>query len=331
MAKLAGMGAVTVPAVFILLFVRAVPARSADGPKPASLPVTASLLPLGGDGWLLAADPGKVGRQRQWWTQPTPEARSIRVPSVIQEVYPDYHGVAWYWRDFAAPANPHPEGRYLLRFWNVDYQADVWVNGRYVGGHECADGRFVLDATDAVKPATANRLAVRVLNPSEQPIDGLVLKQTPHRNKTCAFTYGCDYNHGGIEGPVELIVSPAVRVEDLFVRPDWKTGAIDIQTNLRNASANPSLSLSRDGAGPDRGFPLDGRTIDALRIPRFPPGRRLLPLERPATLAPLLPYGKLRADRHSRSARPRTPAQGPCQLQSHGLQRGEGRARAGLA
>ena len=62
------------------------------------------------------------------------------MPWIIQEAFPGYHGVAWYWRDFNAPANPHAGGRYLLRFWAVDYLAEVWLNGVHVGGHEGGEG-----------------------------------------------------------------------------------------------------------------------------------------------------------------------------------------------
>jgi hypothetical protein len=34
---------------------------------------------------------------------------------------------------------------------------------------------------------------------------------------------------------VDLLLAPAVRVEDLHVIPDWKTGAVDIRANIRNA------------------------------------------------------------------------------------------------
>ena len=76
--------------------------------------------------------------------------------------------------------------------------------------------------TSAIRHDTRNQIAVRVLNPTDEPIDGITLRQIPHRNKTCAFSCGCDYNHGGIEDSVELLVTPAVRIADLFVRADAK-------------------------------------------------------------------------------------------------------------
>src|SRR5437867_4342693 len=88
-----------------------------------------------------------------------------------------------------------------------------------------------------MKKGARNLVAVRVLNPADDPIDGIALKQTPHRNKTCAFTCGCDYNHGGIEDSVELLVTPAARIEDLFVRADPKTGILLVQVDVRNAGS----------------------------------------------------------------------------------------------
>jgi len=193
-----------------------------------------SVMSLDGE-WLLAPDPKNMGRDGKWWSAPRPEAKPTKVPWIIQDAFPGYHGVAWYWRDFTPPANPHPQGRYLLRFWAVDYKADVWVNGTYVGGHENGETPFVLDVTDTIQPGAPNRLAVRILNPTHEPIDGIVLKQTPHRNKEIPYRAGASYNHGGIVDSVELLVAPSVRIEDLFVRPDAKTGILRVQVSIHNA------------------------------------------------------------------------------------------------
>ncbi|MBP5739049.1 MAG: hypothetical protein J6X38_08225, partial [Abditibacteriota bacterium] len=191
----------------------------------------------GEKGWTLAVDPDNVGKNQGWFDKAKAaalETRETKVPWVIQEVYPGYHGYAWYYRDFTCQKNPDPKGRYLLKFWNVDYKGDVWVNGKFVGEHEGAEGVFVLDITDAVKVGKSNFLAVRVLNPTPEGIDGIVLEQTPHRNKTNDFVFGNDYNHGGIEGNVELITSPAVRVSDVFVTTDIKTGVATLETTVTN-------------------------------------------------------------------------------------------------
>ncbi len=202
----------------------------------AAAPGSSQLVSLDGPGWLLATDPANVGRDQQWWTEPRPDAKPTQVPWIIQEPFPGYHGVAWYWRDFSAPANPFPQGRTLLRFWAVDYTAEVWLNGTRVGGHEGGESPFVLDVTDAVRPGAANRLAVRVLNPTHEPIDGIVLNQTPHRNKALPYSAGSAWDQGGIMDSVELLVVPPVYLEDVFVRPDWRTGRVRVQASVRNSN-----------------------------------------------------------------------------------------------
>ena len=123
--------------------------------------VSTMVTPLDGQ-WLLATDPRNVGRDEKWYAAPRPDAKLTKVPWLIQDAFPGYHGVAWYWRNFDAPRNPHAQGRYLLRFWAVDYKADVWLNGKHIGEHEGGETPFVLDATDAIKPGKTNRIAVRV-------------------------------------------------------------------------------------------------------------------------------------------------------------------------
>ena len=213
----------------------AIPATSANQPAESDLskPLGTSLLRLDGQ-WLIATDEKNTGRDKHWFAAPVSDARTTRVPSIIQEVYPGFHGVAWYWRDFRAPIHPYSQGRYLLHFERVDYLAEAWVNGLYVGGHEGGETPFVLDITDAVKPREKNWLAVRVLNPTNDPIDGVVLKETPHQCKNLPYVNGGTYDYGGIVGSVELVMVPAVRLENLYAGPDWKTGKIRIQATCRN-------------------------------------------------------------------------------------------------
>ena len=210
------------------------------------------ILRLDGE-WSIATDPENVGRTEQWYANSLRGATSTRVPGVLQEAFPGYHGVSWYQRSFAAPANPNPQGRYLLRFEAVDYLADVWVNGVHAGGHEGSETPFVLDVTEAVKPNTENRLTVRVLNPTNQPIDGIALNEIPHLCKIVPYFNGNLYDFGGIVGSVELWMAPAVRLRDLYVRPDWKTGKIRIQATARNSTSRTARGLFEFEVAPAAG------------------------------------------------------------------------------
>src|SRR5512133_1230586 len=90
---------------------------------------TSSAITLDGSSWKLATDPNNVGVAEKWFSELRPESMNATVPGLIQDTFPGYAGAAWYWRDISIPVNPHEDGRYLLRFWDVDYLADVWVNG----------------------------------------------------------------------------------------------------------------------------------------------------------------------------------------------------------
>lgn len=252
----------------------------------ASDQAASAVFSLDGDGWLLAADPQNIGRDQKWFESPRPEAKPSRVPWIIQETLPAYHGVAWYWRDFDAPRNPHPRGRYLLRFWQVDYMAEVWLNGAAVGGHEGGEGPFVLDVTDQIRPGAKNRLAVRVLNPIDSPIDGICLRETAHCAKVIPLSAGAAPNSGGIMDSVELVCTAAVYVDDLFViaRPEGNNGTIHIQAGVCNATSatqkgqiDISVASARSGetttaAHLERDLPAGGSPVEcdlAIANPRL--------------------------------------------------------------
>lgn len=248
-------------AVLVASNAAADPEPQASSPRPVAVPTT--VLSLNSEAWLLKTDPENVGREQKWWEQPWADAKTTKVPWIIQDAFPDYHGVVWYGRDFDAPANPHQPGRYLLRFWQVDYKADVWLNNRSVGQHEGGESPFVLDVTEAIRPGAVNRLVVRVLNPTHQPIDGIVLNETAHRNKALPYGPGSAWNQGGIMDDVELLVAPLVRIAEVFACPDWTTGVVRIEATLQNASA-PAPGHLEFAIAPAAG----GETIVSERVDR---------------------------------------------------------------
>lgn len=96
------------------------------------------------------------------WSQGVPASRPIAVPGSWNEQLPDlrdFCGVAWYQTELELP--PVAQRRRTLRFGSVNYAADVWVNGRHLGGHAGGHLPFELDATDALV-AGRNRIVVRV-------------------------------------------------------------------------------------------------------------------------------------------------------------------------
>ena len=243
--------------------------------------VTTSVTSLDGE-WLLMTDPEDAGRERKWFSAPAPGAKQANVPGIIQESFPAYHGVAWYWRDFISPlprfkTEKKEQWRYLLRFWAVDYLADVWLNDVWVGRHEGSETPFVLDVTDVIKPTgqvgSLNRIAVRALNPTNELIDGMRLNETPRRAKIIPYSAGSSYDSGGIVDSVEILITPLVRIEDLHVWSESKTGIVHIETNVRNAGSKPAAVALQFTVSPAE----SGETLDVAGLTReLPPGDTLI-------------------------------------------------------
>jgi hypothetical protein len=55
-----------------------------------------TVVSLEGNAWRVASDPQNIGREQSWWKGPAADARPMRVPGILQEALPGYHGVAWY-------------------------------------------------------------------------------------------------------------------------------------------------------------------------------------------------------------------------------------------
>lgn len=203
-----------------------------------------------------------VGKQQQWWTGPRTDAKPARVPGSLQETLGEYHGVAWYWRTVTIPRNPHAGGRYVLRFWSIDYFIEVWVNGQCVGSHEGVDTMVEFDVTEAIRPEFENVLAVRLINPGNEAVDGFVIRECPGRNKFDPWSPGSSYNNGGILDSVELLLAPPVRAESLYLKPDWKTGAIEAEVNVRNATGKSVKGRLELSVAPTAG----GETLDVSTL-----------------------------------------------------------------
>ena len=108
-------------------------------------------------GWKICTDPGNQGVEAGWLSAVPQLAVDAPVPGIIQQVFPDYHGIAWYWCE-VAPFSVPAGYQALLRFESVDYAARVWLNGHAIGGHENDGVPFELDATPYIEAGQPNFL-----------------------------------------------------------------------------------------------------------------------------------------------------------------------------
>jgi beta-galactosidase/beta-glucuronidase len=69
-----------------------------------------------------------------------------------------FHSHLWYQRDFEVERKPMK--RILLHFGAVDYHAEVWVNGTFMGNHEGGHTPFQFDITDALTDGPVQNLTV---------------------------------------------------------------------------------------------------------------------------------------------------------------------------
>jgi hypothetical protein len=187
--------------------------------------------------WKLACDPTNEGKRLNWQEKP-PErnARPAPVPGIIQQAFPDYHGVAWYWTTFHTALKENPDKSYAVKFHEVDYYCDIWLNGTLLGSHEGAEFAFEMDCGKALKFDRKNLLAVRVINPIDEPIDGFAMEDIAHRFKWNPKQYcpGVMYNYGGITRGVELVENNPVRIMDVHAQADIAKSCIKVSVKIRN-------------------------------------------------------------------------------------------------
>lgn len=117
--------------------------------------------------WDFRFDDDNIG-EREKWNEELKGDLKIRVPftyeteaSGIGET--TFHPYVWYGRELQLPAGLNGK-RVMLNFQAVDYNAKVWVNGSYAGGHQGGYAAFSLDISDYVntEAGASNRLVVKV-------------------------------------------------------------------------------------------------------------------------------------------------------------------------
>jgi len=259
--------------------------------------------------WLLAIDPDNRGRSAGWEQRPTAAAQPGATPGAIEEVFPGYDGIVWYWRSFQPPPAPIGAPWSGLRFMAADYLADVWLNGIYLGSHEGGETPFTLDLGTALQVAGDNLLAVRLIHVGAEPIDGLDLLHVPHGIKAVPFRPGRFHNYGGIWQTVELLALPPVRIADIFVQPRIQTGDAIVEIALLNTTSQAvqghidlAIGLAQ-GDGPIAGevvstslTPGETPFTATVRVPEI----RLWALDRPVlyTLSARLNVAGEVSDRH---------------------------------
>lgn len=151
-------------------------ASSADTPRPEHPTpdsVRAHWANLNGK-WQFRFDAQDEGQKAKWFEPGTGDFdRTIVVPFGWESELSGIHkvkgapNVGWYRRTFEVPGDFPKGDRVWLHFGAVDWQADVWVNGKHVAAHEGGYSPFEADITEALKPGDKNTLVVRAYDPTD--------------------------------------------------------------------------------------------------------------------------------------------------------------------
>ncbi|MDY3917926.1 MAG: malectin domain-containing carbohydrate-binding protein [Candidatus Limivivens sp.] len=153
------------------------------------------------------------------------------------------HGTAWYRKELNYREAWRDRQVFLL-FEGVGSYADVWLNGRYVGGHKGGRTCFSLDITEALSPEGSNVLYVRAAHPEK-------IRDLPW---ICGGCYGTPNSEGsqplGIFRPVHIQVTGKVRVKPFGVcitTPglEGTRSAVKIETELVSMSGRSQEILLR--------------------------------------------------------------------------------------
>ena len=164
----------------------------------------------------------------------------------------------WYRVAFKTPAQARGE-RLTLTFEGINYAAEVWLNGKKLGGITGAFIRGKFDVTELVSATAENVLAVKVCPPPHPGIaEEESIKAGPGENggmmmldgPTFGATEGWDWipsirdRNTGIWQDVTLTATGAVEVGDLQVvttlpKPDRSEADVEIEAPLTNTSSAP--------------------------------------------------------------------------------------------
>lgn len=140
----------------------------------------------------------------------------------------------WYRRAF--DYTRHDDVRLLLHFGAVDYEARVWVDGRFVGRHEGGHTPFTFDITDALKKRDHHEIAVWAHDDPQgvaQPRGKQDWLDEPH-----SIWYP---RTSGIWQTVWLEEAPRRRLADVRFTPQLERWAIGFEARLHDPEPGGDL------------------------------------------------------------------------------------------
>jgi len=204
--------------------------------------------------WEIRFDPENAGGARGWEAG-FPGGRPIAVPASWNEQFAelrDYLGAAWYQTRFELPGKIESHKNFL-RFGSVNYLADVWLNGVWLGRHEGGHLPFEFEVTHLLRE-DVNLLVLCVdgfLAPDRVP-PGNVPRNPQDRFAELNYPDGSFdfFPYCGIHRPVLLYSAHRAGISDLTVKTDIEGGTGLVHVNIQRGETAPALArLTLRGSG----------------------------------------------------------------------------------
>lgn len=182
--------------------------------------------------WLFLTDPDNKGEENGWQAKLPSEAKTVIIPSLWNNELGllCYTGKAWYEKQFKTQG-----GTLRLEFGSVMTEADVWLDGKYVGNHYGAFTQFEF-----------------ILNGIEAGEHTLVVRaDTTKDKKSFPQEYTDWHNYGGIARDVEAQELKGITILSNHIvyelSDDFKNATLHAELEVYNADnqeASSELSIT---------------------------------------------------------------------------------------
>lgn len=196
--------------------------------------------------WDFAFDQKKAGKKEKWYRE-FPAQMKIEVPFAYQCELSgigstEHCDVVWYDRKVTIPADMEGK-RILLHFGAVDYKADVWFDGQYLGGHEGGYTPFEFDITELAEVGGTYALTVRCEDrlDTDQPRGKQSFRPEPFE---CWYTPVT-----GIWQSVWLEGVGEYYPVDFRLTPDIEKGCVHVEVSLNELPENGKIRLTASFKG----------------------------------------------------------------------------------
>lgn len=151
----------------------------------------------------------------------------------------EHHDRLWYKRTFIIPKDWNGQ-RILLHFGAVDFESEVFINGKSVGIHRGGYDPFSYDITDKLTRKGPQQIVVRVFDPTDkggfprgkQSLPGGEIMYTPTT---------------GIWQTVWLEPVPLINIKDIKIIPDIDQSVLKLKINTNNTGDVKAVVTINDG------------------------------------------------------------------------------------